>query len=77
MEQLILQVQVKVVINVLFIIHQCSGKRGKDQHTDMYRYTKHNSTGSTIITAVVAAPISFSALMLLAGWQEGHPACKN
>jgi len=21
--------------------------------------------------------IAFSALMLLVGWQEGHPACKN
>ena len=26
---------------------------------------------------VVVGVCAFSALMLLVGWQEGHPACKN
>jgi len=26
---------------------------------------------------VVCAVVAFSALMLLVGWQEGHPACKK
>jgi len=26
---------------------------------------------------LITAAFAFSALMLLVGWQEGHPACKN
>ena len=26
---------------------------------------------------MVCAVVAFSALMLLVGWQEGHPACKK
>jgi len=31
----------------------------------------------THIFSVYKAVLSFSALMLLVGWQEGHPACKK
>jgi len=31
-----------------------------------------------LIVKVIYVPIcAFSALTLLVGWQEGHPACKN
>jgi len=29
------------------------------------------------IRIFVSVCVAFSALMLLVGWQEGHPACKN
>ena len=29
------------------------------------------------LTGAVTVPIPFSALTLLVGWQEGHPACKK
>ena len=29
------------------------------------------------LKAIILDGIAFSALTLLAGWQEGHPACKN
>jgi len=29
------------------------------------------------ISAVILPEVAFSALTLLVGWQEGHPACKK
>jgi len=29
------------------------------------------------ITGIPVSPYDFSALKLLVGWQEGHPACKK
>jgi len=31
----------------------------------------------TNLTAFILAEVAFSALTLLTGWQEGHPACKK
>ena len=28
-------------------------------------------------SVVITTTLAFSALMLLVGWQEGHPACKK
>jgi len=44
------------------------GKDGKDLSQDGMDQIK--SIHDTKLSA-------FSALMLLVGWQEGHPACKN
>ena len=33
--------------------------------------------GCCIFCSLSVARVTFSALTLLAGWQEGHPACKN
>jgi len=33
--------------------------------------------GTNLNQLVINAVDAFSALMLLVGWQEGHPACKN
>jgi len=47
------------------------------QHTcHELRYT-HGLQPAVKYTFTTWLPIDFSALMLLVGWQEGHPACKN
>ena len=33
--------------------------------------------GGGISVSVKRLPVAFSALTLLVGWQEGHPACKK
>jgi len=34
-------------------------------------------TATTYLTLFNGMPLAFSALTLLVGWQEGHPACKK
>jgi len=36
-----------------------------------------NRKGIWCIVDLLNADCAFSALTLLVGWQEGHPACKN
>ena len=38
---------------------------------------RHMCTYSHTHTCILIEFIAFSALMLLVGWQEGHPACKK
>jgi len=40
--------------------------------------TSHVTTAVHVADHIIVRHIlAFSALMLLVGWQEGHPACKN
>ena len=34
-------------------------------------------TAAAYLTLFNGMPLAFSALTLLVGWQEGHPACKS
>jgi len=39
--------------------------------------TTENKFGKPNKAVNIIGLVAFSALTLLAGWQEGHPACKN
>jgi len=41
------------------------------------RYLTFTPNADIFISAVYYLSCAFSALMLLVGWQEGHPACKK
>jgi len=41
------------------------------------RIVKCNIMSSLILLYISHILLAFSALMLLVGWQEGHPACKK
>jgi len=44
---------------------------------DNITYVKHKYTHFKILTSTMLKYIAFSALTLLVGRQEGHPACKK
>jgi len=64
-------------------MHMVSGS--SDDHLKCFGKTKLNDTVGDdhciclpcILTALLCCLVAFSALTLLVGRQEGHPACKN
>ena len=55
-------------------MHQMSGR---DAQTDDYYYRFPAIIQDNLYNGLACSAFDFSALTLLVGWQEGHPACKK